>query len=351
MQIRTYWKGLGKGMRIAIVVLLAVLAIDLVARLALGRQKIRLEEPQTVRVPRGATYESLLDTLEAHGCLRNKAAFGQIARLRGLPKHVHEGSYRIENGASIVSVVQKIYSGRQDPVRLTIGKHRTLESLCDYLDKKLELQGDSLLALMRDSAATAQYGRTPQTIIGLFIPNTYEVYWTLSPTALLDRMAKESDRFWNSVRRGQCASLGLTTDQAITLASIVEEETNQNDEKPLIASVYLNRLKKGMELQADPTVRFASGDFSVKRIGGPMLVNPSPYNTYLYPGLPPGPICIPSIASIDAVLSGITSPYLYFCAKEDFSGRHNFSATLAEHQANASRFHKAMSQRGFVRGK
>ncbi|MDY5968442.1 MAG: endolytic transglycosylase MltG [Bacteroidales bacterium] len=351
MKIKAYWKNLKKGVRVTIIVLLAVLAIDLAARFAMGRQKIHVDETQWVRIPRGTTYEGLLDTLNAHGCLKNRAAFVRIARLRGLHKHVREGSYRIEDGTSIVSVVQKIYSGRQDPVRLTIGKHRTLESLCLYMDKKLELSGDSLLALMQDTTVASRYDHTPQTIIGLFIPNTYEVYWTLSPTALLDRMAKESDRFWNSVRRGQCKNIGLTPDQAIILASIVEEETNQNDEKPLIASVYLNRLRKGMELQADPTVRFANGDFSVKRIGGPMLLHPSPYNTYLHPGLPPGPICIPSIASIDAVLSGISSPYLYFCAKEDFSGMHNFAATLAEHQVNANKFHRALDLRRIGQGK
>ena len=335
-----------KAKRRALALLAAALLLAAAAATVATHNRLRLGETQLIRVPHGTTYPALLDTLAAHGCLQHKALFNPMARLRGLRRHISPGCYRVEDGASMAALVQRLYAGRQDPVRLTLGKHRTAKSLCDYIGAKLEMSGDSLLRLLGDSAATSAYGHTPHTIIALFVPNTYEVYWTLSPQALLRRMAQECDRFWTPQRRAQCERLGLTPTQATTLASIVEEETNRQGEKPLIASVYLNRLRKGMRLQADPTVRFANGDFSVRRIGGAMLQHPSPYNTYLYPGLPPGPICTPSIASIDAVLAGTESPYLYFCANADFSGSHVFATTLSQHRANAARFHRALSRRG-----
>ena len=224
-------------------------------------------------------------------------------------------------------MIQKIYSGNQDPVRVTINKHRTVQHLCQYLGTRLTLQPDSLLSLMQSDETCARYGETPLTIIGLFLQNTYELYWTTTPTALLDRMKRESDYFWEK-RKLQLEALGLTRQQVLT-----------------IASIDLNRYRIGMPLQADPTVKYAIGDFSIRRIRGNMLQYDSPYNTYRYPGLPPGPICIPSTASIDAVLKNKKTDYLFFCAKEDFSGRHNFAATSTEHSSNAQKFHKALNNR------
>lgn len=327
----------------------AVLAV--VARVSLRHQRIGVSETQYLYLPTGTTYPQLLDSLEAHHCLQSRAVFTRLAKLRGLDDHVRPGCYRLEPGMGVIKVVQKLYSGSQDPVRLTINKHRTRQSLCAYLDKKLELSADSMLALLDDPRVAEEYGCTSENIIGMFVQNTYEVYWTISPRDLLERMKKESDHFWNSVRRGKLKDVELTAQEALTLASIVEEETNQDDEKPLIASVYLNRLHKGMALQADPTVKFAVGDFAIRRVGGSMLDADSPYNTYRYAGLPPGPICIPSVASIDAVLSGIKSDYLYFCAREDFSGHHDFARTLDEHKANARRFHRALTERGIQRNR
>ena len=307
-------------------------------------QTLPIKEPVRINIPEGTDYQALVDSLDSHGCIPSHPAFHAIARFRGLQNHIRPGSYLLTPNTHIIRVIQKIYSGNQDPVRVTINKHRTVQHLCQYLGTRLTLQPDSLLSLMQSDETCARYGETPLTIIGLFLQNTYELYWTTSPTALLDRMKRESDYFWDK-RKLQLEALGLTRQQVLTIASIVEEETNADDEKADIASVYLNRYRIGMPLQADPTVKYAIGDFSIRRIRGNMLQYDSPYNTYRYPGLPPGPICIPSTASIDAVLKNKKTDYLFFCAKEDFSGRHNFAATSTEHSSNAQKFHKALNNR------
>jgi len=307
-------------------------------------QSVNVTETTRIYIPSDSSYTDLLDTLDAHNCLSSHTAFNTIARIRKLPHHVKEGSYLVKPNMRVVSLVQKLYSGNQDPIRITINKQRTLHQLCDFFGSKLQFEAASLLSLLSSEEFCAAYDMTPQTIIGLFPQNTYEVYWTVSPKGLVDRMFKEYDLFWQG-RDNKLASIGLTRQQVLTIASIIDEETNCNDEKDDIASVYLNRYRIGMPLQADPTVKFAIGDFSIRRIKGYMLKTESPYNTYLHAGLPPGPICIPSATSVDAVLKNKKTPYLYFCAKEDFSGRHNFASTPAEHIANAKKFHKALNER------
>ena len=320
-------------------------ALLLLTLLVSCQRSLPVTEPTRLVIPSGSSYEALTDSLDAHGLRPNKAVFNVTATLLRLPSRVHGGSYLIQPGTSTTALIRKISSGSQDPVRITINKHRTLPQLCQYLGDHLEFSADTLLAILSADTFCTRYGCTPAGAFLLFPRNTYEFYWTVSPRRFVERMQQESERFWTP-RRDRCDALGLTPAQVLTLASIVEEETNCNDEKADIASVYLNRLRIGMALQADPTVRYALGDFSVRRIRGEMLQNPSPYNTYTHQGLPPGPICIPSTASIDAVLQGKQTSYLYFCAKEDFSGRHRFAATLAEHQINARRFHAALNKRG-----
>lgn len=307
-------------------------------------EKVAIADDTRIYIPDGTDYAALLDTLDARQCLKSHGAFNRIAKLRGLPGHIKPGSYVVRPGSRVFSLVQKLYSGNQDPLRITINRHRTVGDLCQFLGSKLAFDADSLLALLQQDEFCARYGCTPQTVIGLFLQNTYEFYWTVSPAKFVERMAAESEQFWQS-RDSRLADLCLTRQQVLALASIVEEETNCNEEKPDIASVYLNRLRIGMALQADPTVKFALGDFSVRRIKGSMLAIDSPYNTYRNAGLPPGPICIPSAASIDAVLQNKSTGYLYFCAKEDFSGRHNFAANAEQHAANARKFHNALNQR------
>ena len=246
---------------------------------------------------------------------------------------------------SINTLLNKLRSGNQDAQSVTIGKFRTKESLAGRLAKKFEFDSAQMLASMNDNELMQSFGLNSEQALALFVPNTYEFYWNTSPEDLLQRMSKESDRFWNDGRNKKLEATGLSRVQAIILASIVDEETNMNDEKANIASVYLNRLRKGMLLQADPTVKFALQDFSLRRILNKHLQYDSPYNTYIYKGLPPAPICIPSAASIDAVLENKNTNYYYFCAKEDFSGYHNFASSIEEHNINATKFRNALNQR------
>lgn len=334
-----------KHKHIVLIVIVSLLAILVAGGFLLVReQNLPISQPVRIYIPAGTDYNALIDTLDNHGCIVSHPTFHALAHIRGLSKHIKPGSYLLQPHSHIIQVIQKLYSGSQDPIRITINKHRTPEHLCQFLGTKFPFSPDSMLNLMQSSDICEHYGETPQTIIGMFLQNTYELYWTTSPKALLDRMKRESDYFWDK-RQLQLQNLGLTRQQVLTIASIVEEETNAEEEKPDIASVYLNRLRIGMPLQADPTVKYAIGDFTIRRILNNMLTTDSPYNTYRYAGLPPGPICIPSISSIDAVLKNKKTDYLFFCAKEDFSGRHNFAATSIEHSSNAQRFHKALNNR------
>ena len=272
-------------------------------------------EPVRLYLPEGSSYGDLCDSLTT--VTPPTAAFRLTAQALGLDKRVRAGSYIIAPRMKHLALVRKLRNGQQDPIRLTIGKFRTPEQLNNYLDCKL-MHDDFSVTL--DS-------------FYLIRPNTYEFYWTISPEAFMQRMEKEYSR--NPVDK-----------EVVILASIVEEETNDNGEKPLIASVYLNRLKKGMPLQADPTVKYAVGDFTLRRILNKHLAVESPFNTYLHTGLPPAPICLPSDASINAVLQAPETQYLYFCASDRMDGTHRFAATLGEHNRNAARFHAALNRQG-----
>ena len=244
-------------------------------------------------------------------------------------------------------------NGMQEPVNLTIPSVRTLNRLSVEVSKRLLMDSTQLLQALRDPKVCARYGYDTATIQCLFIPNTYDVYWNISVDKLLDRMQKESKNFWNVDRTVRANELKLSPVQVITLASIVDEETANNAEKPMVAGMYYNRLMlrnaeypKGMPLQADPTIKYAWQQFALKRIYNKLLNIDSPYNTYRNTGLPPGPIRIPSVEGIEAVLNLKKHDYLYMCAKEDFSGTHNFARTYAEHLANAAKYTKALNERG-----
>lgn len=255
------------------------------------------------------------------------------------------GCYRIEPGDKALNVYRALRNGAQTPIMLTVPQARTMERLAGRLAGKLMLDSAEIAGTLRDSAACGRYGFTTATVPALFVPNTYEVYWDMSVNDLLGRMKREHNAFWNEERRQKAEAMGMTETEVATLASIVDEETADNGEKPAIAGMYINRLRIGMPLQADPTVKFAVGDFALRRIYNEHLKTDSPYNTYRNTGLPPGPICIPSIAGIDAVLNYTKHDYLYMCAKEDFSGTHNFAATYSEHLKNARRYIKALNNR------
>ena len=285
-------------------------------------------EPVRINIPQGCTYDDLRDTLDAHEVVIRKTpaaiVFDLEARAVGLTKHVRPGSYLVPRNMKMHAFVRKLRNGQQDPLRLTIGKFRTPQQLNEYLNTKL-MHNDFHIPL--DS-------------FHLVLQDTYEFYWTVTPEQFMQRMEKESAAFW------QQTEAPLSTRDIVVLASIVEEETNNNAEKPLIASVYLNRLQRGMPLQADPTVKYAVGDFTLRRILHKHLATDSPFNTYLHTGLPPAPICLPSKATIKAVLNAPETNYIYFCASDKMDGTHRFAATLAEHQRNAAAFHRALDQRG-----
>ena len=259
---------------------------------------------------------------------------------------VKSGCYAVEPEDNMFSVFRRLKLGRQTPVRLTIPNVRTMERLAGALGKKLMMDSAVVAQHFADSAFCRQYGYDTATIACLFIPNTYEVYWNTSLEDFMKRMQKENTTFWNEERLRRAEAAGLTPNEVVTLASIVDEETANNAEKPMVAGMYINRLRTGMPLQADPTVKFALRDFSLRRIYHNHLNVESPYNTYRNIGLPPGPIRIPSIVGIDAVLNHVKHDYLYMCAKEDFSGTHNFARTYREHLANAAKYSKALNQRG-----
>ncbi len=256
------------------------------------------------------------------------------------------GHYTILPGESVLDVYRKLRNGLQTPVNITIPQSRTVDMLAGHISKRLMLDSTQLAYAFRDTAFCTSLGYTPQTLPALFIPNTYQMWWNISLDKFMERMQKENATFWNAERSAKAEALGLSHVEIITLASIVAEETAYVPEMPKVAGMYLRRLQIGMPLQADPTVKFALGDFSLRRILYAHLEVESPYNTYKNKGLPPGPIRIPSIKAIDAVLNPEQHGYLYMCAKEDFSGSHNFAKTYSQHLANARRYSRALNARG-----
>ena len=254
------------------------------------------------------------------------------------------GYYRFESGSSVHQVVRKVSSGNQTPVKLTFNNIRLPEQLAQRISQQLMVDSTSIDSLLRDEVFLATYRMSPETVLAMFIPNPYEVYWTMSGEKLFERMQREYQKFWNEERLSKAKAMGLTPIEVSILASIVEEESNKNFEKPTIAGLYMNRLKRGIPLQSDPTVRYAVGDFGLHRILYKHLEVESPYNTYKYAGLPPGPIAMPTIVGLDAVLNYEKHNYIYMCAKESLNGEHNFAVTLAEHNRNASKYHVALRE-------
>lgn len=271
-------------------------------------------------------------------------AFDLYASRLNLDTRLKAGHYIIKQGQSVISVVRMFVLGEQAPVNLVIGEARTLPQLAGRLSKQIMADSTALLSALRNSELKAKYGYQRDSIIAMFVPNTYQVYWTITPEQLLERMNREYNAFWNRDREAKLAATKLTKYQAMTLASIVYEETKNRGEMPKIAGVYINRLRKKMPLQACPTVKYAMGDFTLTRILHRHLRYDSPFNTYRNAGLPPAPICIPSIAAIDAVLNYDKNNYLYFCAKPEFDGTHNFARTLREHNANSRKYNEALKR-------
>lgn len=272
--------------------------------------------------------------------------FRMLSFATGYDKRVKPGRYAVEPSVSTLTLFRRLRNGSQSPVRLTIPVVRTMDRLAAKLSAALQPDSATWASLFADEAFCQKYGYDTATLPALFIPNTYEVYWTVTPDEFMRRMKKENKAFWDDTRRRKAQEAGLSETEVVTLASIVEQETANDAEKPMVAGMYLNRYRRGMKLQADPTVKFALKQFQLRRILNVHLAADSPYNTYKYAGLPPGPICIPSLASIEAVLNYAHHDYIFMCAKEDFSGTHNFAATGEEHMMNARRYAEALDKRG-----
>ena len=292
------------------------------------------------------TADSVFTKLEPYASAHAMAGFKCIARHWDYKDKVRTGRYAIKPGISVVNTFRNLKNGHQEAEMLTVPESKTMERLAGALSRKLMIDSTMIVNSLTDNDFCGRWGYDTATIACLFVPDTYEVYWNVSLDGLMERMQKEHDRFWNGERTAKATAIGLTPNEVSTMASIIDEETANNDEKPMIAGMYLNRLKEGMPLQADPTVKFAMKQFELKRIYHDMLFYDSPYNTYRNIGLPPGPIKIASIKGIDAVLNRVDHDYLYMCAKEDFSGTHNFAHTYSEHLKNAARYSKALNERG-----
>lgn len=296
-------------------------------------------------VPGNTGIEQLNNILEESGRIQNIKRFTKASRFYNLDGNIKPGRYKITAGMNNRTLVRTLRMGWQSPHNLTLsGNIRTPEKLASIISSKIESDSTSVLEVLKDISLIDSLGFTIESFPSVFLLNTYEIYWTARPKDLVIRFKKEYDKFWNQKRMEQASQLGLTPVQVATLASIVAEESNIAAEHPVIAGVYINRLKTGMPLQADPTIKFALNDPSVKRILFRHLEIDSPYNTYKNRGLPPGPITLPSPAVIDSVLNYQKHKYLYFCAKATLDGSHLFAATLAEHNRNARAYQAAISR-------
>ncbi len=297
-----------------------------------------------IYIPTGSGFEQLLDSLKRGQYLIDSKTFQWVASRKNFDKKVQPGAYMIKKGWNNNQLINLLRSGIQTPVKVTFNNIRLREDLAGRLSHYLEPDSTQFYNALNNEKIATDMGLTCESFPIIIIPNTYEIYWNTSPAEFIARMKFEFDRFWSTDRKNKAAQWGLTPLQVVTIASIVQEESNKSDEKPRIAGVYINRIKHGWPLQADPTIKYALGNFQLKRILSKYLTIDSPYNTYKFAGLPPGPINFPDIASVDAVLNAEHHNYMYFCAKEDFSGHHNFAQTLAEHSRNAARYQTALNR-------
>ena len=298
-----------------------------------------------IRITSTNTYDEVVEQIRP--ALRSnlhRTAFDFYAKRLDLEGRIKDGYYIFDTSTSVIRTVRRLVLGEQTPVRLVVGEARTLPQLAGKLAKQIEADSATLLRAMRNKQLRKELGFVKDSTIAMFIPNTYEVWWNISPEQLLHRIKREYDLFWNEERTAKLKRCRLSKYEVMTLASIVYEEVKIPSEMRMIAGVYINRLRGGIALGACPTIKYAMGDFTLQRILHKHLKYRSPFNTYINRGLPPAPICVPSVAAIDAVLDYAEHKYLYFCARPELDGRHNFARTLSEHNANAQKYAKAIDK-------
>ncbi len=301
-------------------------------------------DSEIIHVNTGSTYEDLIDTLMSHDLLVNESSFVLVSKLMKY-KTPKPGRYLINSGLNNIDLVRQLRSGKQFPVKVTFNNLRNLEALGGRLSYYLEYDSITMVNYLHSDRLLAQYGMNKENFLTKFIPNTYEFYWNTSPINTVRKLIKQTEKFYNTDRKEKLKQIGLSQKDAYILASIVQKETLVNAEKPRVAGVYINRLNRGQLLQADPTVVYAVGNFDIRRVLNKHIAVDSPYNTYKYQGLPPGPITMPDISSIEAVLNYEKHNYLYFCAYPDNSGKHQFAKNLIDHNRNANKYRKWLNQR------
>jgi len=295
-------------------------------------------------IPTGSSFRDVQTLLYDGGYIQDAVSFGLLSRLKDYDELVKPGLYLLKADMSNNDAINLLRSGQQTPTTITFNGIRRLEELPEKITSGIETTPTEFEKLLFDRNQMISYGFDSLNYISMFLPNTYEVYWTITADELLERMNDEYKKFWNENRMKKAESMGLSIQEVATLASIVQSETAKLDEADRITGVYLNRLKRGMALQADPTLIFALNDFTIRRVLNKDKAIKSPYNTYINKGLPPGPIRIPDGRYIDATLNFEDHNFLYFCAKEDFSGYHTYATNYRDHMVNARRFQRAMNQ-------
>jgi len=295
------------------------------------------EDKKALYIKTGSTFDDVINDLSEQQILKNPGSFAWLAKMFGYNKNVKPGKYVITHGSSIFKIFRMLKSGNQSPVNFIITKLRTKENLAQKIAANFECDSLTFISILNSNDSLSKYGLDTNTVMTAIIPNTYSILWNTSGSKIFKKLFAEHEHFWNDERKQKAAALNLSPEEVYTLASIVEEETNADQDKGNIASVYLNRLHAHMKLGADPTIKFALKNFALKRIYTGYIDSSanSPYNTYKFSGLPPGPICTPSEKTIDAVLNEPSTNYLYFVAKPDRSGLSVFTDSYEQHQINA----------------
>lgn len=347
---RRQTKKMAKGVRISMsmvflgLVVMVILVYKLYSRIFVSNVSLDAEQ-EIVYIPTGSDFEFVMELLEQKGIVENQRSFRWVALKKEYDENVKPGRYKIRNGLSNNDLVNMLRLGNQDPVMVVFNQVRSLNHMAGKVARYFETDSANFADYLSDDTLPSRYGFDAATFTSMFIPETYEFFWTTSPEEFTERMNREYEKFWDGERDRKAKKLEMTREEVVTLASIVDEETLYNDENAKVAGLYLNRLEEGIPLQADPTLKFALGDFSRQRILNKDKEIDSPYNTYKNKGLPPGPITIPSVSAIDGVLDYEKHSYLFMCAKADFSGYHAFARSYSQHQKNASEYQRALNKR------
>ncbi len=334
---------------LSVVGLLIIIVAVIIYNNAFGLNIIPVNKHTVLYIPTGSKYGQVMDTIGSKLHIKNQKIFQWLAEKKRLPEKIRPGRYVIDKSLTYNNLINILRSGKQSPVNVTFSNVRTLNDIAGRIGNQIEADSVHIIEFFSDESNYKTDGFKKENIISVFIPNTYEIYWNTDANELYARMLREYRLFWTDIRISKAKSEELDPHQVSILASIIDDEVVKRDEKPRIAGVYINRLKRGMPLQACPTIKFAMNDFTITRVLNKYLLIDSPYNTYRHTGFPPGPIGCATIEGIDAVLNAEKHDYLFFAAKADFSGYHNFSRTLTEHNRYAGLYQKELNKRKIFR--